>query len=507
MSRIFSGLFLIVLVIKVFDVFKNLVIASFLGVSENADIYSAMITIPDSLIVLLGLDTIKGVVNSEYSFYSPDKNREEMWKSFNNLLNILFWISLVVVSFILLFNNFIIGILLPGFEGIKKEKAVEISLFVFPILFFKVFIGYFHSVFNAVKSFYFPVTAPVIIGVVLLASVYFPFYKDDIIYNLAIGNLTGNILLFIIFTAGLIKLGGFIKFKRLEIDEVTKKVLKGSLSILLLVICNQLYLFSKNYFASYFGDGAISSLHYSGTVTSVITSLIFSTFFTVLISNLSTYLSEDKLSEAKNLFIRTLMTLMYVLTPLVIMFLICGEQILSLVFLRGNFDIEGIQMSLKPFYWDALSLLTFVMYIIPTALFLAKKNYTLLSKIGTVVYLSGILLNYISTKYLGYYAISMSTFFITGIYGCLLLFYSGKIFGNMNKYLKQFILILLSGLFSFLIIVNLLLPFFAKYDNPGILNNLFFLIINSTAIAILYFAFTALFKINYLREFLLSIRR
>ena len=164
-SRIFSKLFLIVLFIKVFDVFKNLVIASILGVSSNADIYTALISIPDSLIVILGLDTIRGVVNSEYAHFNTIGKKEEMWESFNNLFNILFLISIVVVSAIILFNNSIIGILLPGFEGLKKEKAVEISYIIFPILFLKVFIGYFHSVYNAVKNFYFPVIAPVVVGI------------------------------------------------------------------------------------------------------------------------------------------------------------------------------------------------------------------------------------------------------------------------------------------------------------------------------------------------------
>ncbi|MBK9334795.1 MAG: hypothetical protein IPM96_20950 [Ignavibacteria bacterium] len=134
-SRVFSRLFIIVIFIKIFDVFKNLVIASVLGVSSSADIYTALISIPDSLIVLIGLDTIKGVVNSEYASLQKEDEKNLIWNSFNNLFNILFYAGVIVVSVILIFNSAVIKILLPGFEGDKFLKAIEISYIIFPILF------------------------------------------------------------------------------------------------------------------------------------------------------------------------------------------------------------------------------------------------------------------------------------------------------------------------------------------------------------------------------------
>lgn len=506
-SKIFSKLFLIVLLIKVFDVFKNLVIASILGVSSNADIYTALISIPDSLIVILGLDTIRGVVNSEYAHFNTLGQKQQMWKSFNNLFNILFLIAIVVVSAIILFNNFLIGILLPGFEGIKKEKAIEISYIIFPILFLKVFTGYFHSVYNAVKSFYFPVVAPVVIGAALLISVLLPFYKDDVIFNLSFANLAGNIILFGLMTGGLIKLGADLRIHKIEMDQITRKVLKGSLSILMLVVCNQLFLFSKNYFASYFGEGAISSLHYSGTITSVIVSIIFATFFTVLISDLSSIFSNEHKIKARKLFLNTLSYLLFAIIPVVALFIAYGEEILSLVYLRGNFTREGIEMTLKPFMWDALSLLTFILYIIPTSLYLAKKEYMLITKIGSIVYLSGILMNYLLSGYFGYYAISMATFFTTGIYGVILLFYSRKIIGRFGEYSKRIMLMFLSGILTFAVLFILKSYFFNQIISFKFDNLLLIVLINSLVAILVYFVITFILKVNYVPELVKSLKK
>ncbi|MBV6479565.1 MAG: putative lipid II flippase MurJ [Ignavibacteria bacterium] len=505
--RIFSRLFVIVFIIKIFDIFKNLVIASALGVSNDADIYTAMITIPDSLIVLLGLDTIKGVVNSEYAHFSTIGQREQMWKSFNNLINILFWISVVVVSAIILFNDFLIGLLLPGFEGIKKEKAADISYIIFPILFLKVFIGYFNSVYNANKKYFLPVIAPAIVGILLLVSILFPYYKGAVIYNLSFGNLAGNFLLLIVMLAGLTRIGAYVRFQKIEFDEVTLKVLKGSAAILLLVICNQLFLFSKNYFASYFGDGAVAALHYSGSITSAVISLIFSVFFTVLISDLSTSFSSGKVKEAANLFLKTTYVLLFGIIPVVVFFIIFSKEILSVVYLRGSFDEAGILMTLKPFFWDALSLISFILYIIPTALYLAKKEYSLLTKIGSAVYISGILINYLLSSYFGFYAISMATFITTGVYGLLLFFYSGRIIGNEKSHYFTFLFLMLSGILLYGVLYILKIYLFGNHFQKGFESLLILIVINLIIAAGIYYFITSLFKVNFADELIRRMKK
>ncbi|HQY20891.1 MAG TPA: lipid II flippase MurJ [Ignavibacteria bacterium] len=509
-SRVFSRLFIIVILIKIFDVFKNLVIAAVLGVSSSADIYTALIMIPDSLIVLIGLDTIKGVVNSEYASLQKDQEKNLIWKSFNNLFNVLFLIGIVVVSIIIIFNSTVIKILLPGFEGEKLLRSIEISYIIFPILFLKIFTGYFHSVYNALKKFFLPVIVPVLTGIALLVSIVMPFYKDDVVYNLSFANLAGNFLMAGVMTYGLVKLGAEFrlrKFDFLKLDEVTKKVLKGSASILLLVICNQIYILSRNYFASFFGEGAVSSLHYSGTLTSVIFSLIFSVFFTVLISDLSTLFAFEKKIKAKNLFLNTFSVLLFMLIPVTVVFLTFGKDILSMVYLRGNFDQSGIDMTLKPFFWDALSLLTFVMYIVPTALFLAKKEYRLMTKIGSITYLSGILLNYLLSGYFGFYAISMATFITTGIYGLMLLYFSRKIIGRFTEHLKKFLLMFLSGGLTFLI-VNILKDYFLNdtLDNeiPALLMRV---VICSSLTLLIYLTISSVLKVNFTRQILKSFKK
>jgi putative peptidoglycan lipid II flippase len=497
--KVFSGLFTVVILIKVFDVFKNLVIASILGVSTNADIYTALVNIPESIVVVLGLDTIRGVVNSEYAHLYARGEMEKIWTSFKNLFSFLFWISLVIVIILVLLNEYVVDILLPGFTGEKNLKAAEVAYFIFPIFFFKVLIGYYHSVYNAVKRFFFPVVTPVIIGVFLLISVYLPYYRGDIIFNLSLANLAGNAVLLAMLITGLVKAGGWFKIGGISLDPLSKKVLKGCLSILLLVICNQLYLFSRNFFASFYGDGAISSLHYAGTLTSVIISLIFATFFTVLISSLSSIFSSDFKIKARRLFLNTLTGMIFAIIPVVIIFIVCNKELLSLVYLRGNFSAEGIEMTSRPFFWESLALFTFVLYNISTTLYLAKKEYALLTIIGSIVYISGIFFNYIFSSFFGYYGISMAGFVTTGIYGILLLYYSRKMIGRYYRYTREIGYLIISGIASFAAVWFIKESFFGATE-PGLFSLLKTVLITGAALTAVYLAFTTLLTVNYITK-------
>ena len=501
-SKLFSRLFLIVLAIKVFDVFKNLLIASVLGVTDNADIYNSLIIIPDSLIVLFGLDTIRGVVNSEFAHHHGKGRETELWNSFGNIFNLLFWIGISLVSIVMIFSPQVIGILLPGFTGQKKDLAVSISYIIFPILMLRVFTGYYHSVFNSVKKFYLPVTAPVIISLLLVISLFFPYFKNEVIYNLSFANLTGNLILLAVLTYGLFRLGAEFRIGKIHIDELTRTVIKGSSSILFLVVCNQIFLFSKNYFASFFGEGSISALHYSGTISSIVISLVFATFFTALISKLSSLFSDGKSDEALHLYMQTMKVLLFAVIPVVAFFLVYGKELLTLLYLRGQFDEEGLKMTMMPFYWDVLSLITFVLYIIPTAYFLALKDYKLLTKIGSAIYLGGTLLNYLLTDSLGFYGISVSNFFTTAAYGSLLLFFSLKSAAGCRNFLQKSLLILSGGTIVFALLHFLKSGFVDNLFPADTISLAIILALNAIIAALLYLIIMSIFKTNLASEFI-----
>lgn len=291
---------------------KNLIIASKIGVSNDADVFSALIFIPDSILVLVGIDSLRGVVNSEYSALYSKGNINEISESFNNLFKLIFFISLPLLTLIILFNDEVISVMLPGFTGMKKEIALSLSYFILPIFLFKAVGGLIQSLYNSTKSFFMPVILTSLISISMIVSIFLPYYKGNIIFNLAVSNLIGNMLVVSFMFLNFKKFNIRLQFKLPEFDAITKKIFKSCGSITILVLFNQIFLSSRNFFSSYYGEGAISSLTYSSAITAFITTLTFNSVFSVLLSNLSSYHSENNIEGMKVLFSKTIEIILFI---------------------------------------------------------------------------------------------------------------------------------------------------------------------------------------------------
>jgi putative peptidoglycan lipid II flippase len=435
------------------DVLKNLFVASKIGVSDLSDVYLSLIIIPDSLMVLIGFDTIKGVVNSEFSSLDIKKDINKIHDSFKTIFTYIFITSTVVVAIMLLFRVEIISNLLPGFDAEKRNLAVDLSLFVFPVFLCKALIALFHSHLNSLKKYYYPVIPQIMVTLCILFFVMMPYFKNIIIYNLGIGLLVGNLFYTFILFIPIVKEMKFnlINFK---INELSRKIFLSCISLLFFVVINQTYLFSRNFIVSYFPDGSLAALNYASSITTFISALSFSSIFGVLLSNLADNLSvnADKktIEESSKSFYNTMLSLFYIYIPIVISFVLFHNDILSLLYLRGKFDAEGIKLTSLPFIWESFALLPFVFYIVPTALFLATKQYKKLTIIGVSVYLLGIILNISFSYIFGYYGISISSFVTSLIYAIFLMKGSQVLLRKPHFFTKDFLLISLSGIITFL---------------------------------------------------------
>jgi putative peptidoglycan lipid II flippase len=493
----FSKILYIVLFIKVLDFIKSLILAANLGVSGQSDIFMALSVIPDGLIVLLGLDSIKGVLNSEYSRINASSIKKNILQSFYNLYHIIFIISLFFTIIILFFRAEIIEYFLPGFSDIKKSITITFAMFIFPTFLFKVLSGMIHSVFNSFQKFIFPIAINVITTLALVLAVLLPYIGNDILYNLSLAFLFSNILIFIISYFLFRKQIGVFSFKKIKIDSTTKNIFVSCFNLLLLLIFDQLFNFSKNFYASFFDSGSISALNYARSIPFIIITIIFTTFFSVLLTNLSASFERDKTVETRKMFIETINIVLFIFFPIILIFILNAENLLNIIYLRGNFDLMGIQMTLKPFYWESLSVFSFIMFMLPTALFLAKRKYKALNIIGSCIYCFGIFLSYILTQEFGFYGVSISHFFITLLYGIILILYSRKFFGKYLSNFKKSIIMLIAAT-STLISFYLLNSFIdLKIGHNSFFELIISLIINSLIILIFYFAFDRIYKINY----------
>ncbi len=502
--KTFSVLFFITILLKVFDVVKNLIIVSKLGVSDNADIYLSLISLPEGIIILLGFDTVRGVANSEYSSMDASTSKEQLKESFQNMFKILLVIAPILLLIVLLLRKDIIHYLLPGFSGEKLYLSYNLSIFILPILLFKIFSGFLVSVNNAMKRFYLPAIFSSVITFCIIASIYLDYFNNELIYNLSIATLIGNIIYTIILLIGSKSLFNNFSYRFLKIDPLTKKLLNACFAIIILVICNQLYLFSRNYFVSYFPDGAISSINYAGTLPGFYNMLVFSTIFSATLSHLSTLFYKHENNTAKDLFWNTLNRIVFVSVPIILILIAADTEIISILYLRGSFLESDVGKVAIPFVWESISILTVVLSLISTALFLAKKKYLELTIVGSVIYILGIIMNFLLSSTLGFYGVSISGLITTGLFSSILLLRANKFWISQRYYVFILFKLLVSGVITFILSYIILLIFENDIQN---LNISILLSIKVTIIVLLYVILTTILNVNYITELKLLFNR
>ncbi len=497
--KIFSTIVLFYILVKITDVSKNLIVASILGVSLEADVYLGILNIPDILLILIGFDSIKGVLNSEFSSLKANESLDALWLSFSKLFMIFSILGLVFLGIFVLVKTTIVEALLPGFSGTKQVLAVNAFLIITPVFFLKIIYSLSQAVSNAFHKYYVPIIAPAIINFAIVGSLFIHPIHNSLVYNLAYGITIGNFLVICVMMYFNMRLGAKFFTLNIKPDSITLKVLKGISIMVIMVIVNQLYFVSRNFYASFMADGSVSVLNYATMIPNLFSVSIFTVFFNVLLSETSTLIANYKLNEAKELFFNITFSIFYFILPIVATLLICRNNVLELIFLRGNFSRDNINLLLYPYFWEVLALIPYVIFISFVSLYLAAKKYALLSKIGVPIFIFGIFLNYFLSKWLGLYGISLSYFIISVIYAFLLFYFSKGIWGVTNNYIYQMIKMIMAGIIS-----GFLVFFFHNYFSINYTENLSFRILYTMLIFLiifgLYYLLTHYFNVNYYRK-------
>jgi len=482
--KVFSTIVVFYILVKITDVTKNLIVASILGVSVEADVYLGILNIPDILLILIGFDSIKGVLNSEFSSLKANENIKELWSSFSKLFMIFSILGLIFLTVFILLRTTIVEVLLPGFSGTKQLLAVNAFLIITPVFFFKIIYSLSQAVSNAFHKYYVPIVAPAIINFAIVGSLFVYPVQDSIVYNLAYGITVGNFLVICIMLYFNMRLGA--RFLTLDVkpDKITLKVLKGISVMVIMVIINQLYFVSRNFFASFMSDGSVSVLNYATMIPNLFSVSIFTVFFNVLLSETSTLLAGQKLNDAKDLFFNITFSIFYFIIPIAATLLICRNNVLELIFLRGNFSRDNIQLLFSPYNWEVLSLIPYVIFISFVSLYLAAKKYVLMSKIGVPIFIFGIFLNYVLSKFLGLYGISLSYFLSIFFYSFMLFYFSKSFLGGIIIQIQQILKMTASGIIAFLLV--LLIHNFIEWEFS-----------ENVVLSILYSAFVFLFVFSF----------
>lgn len=367
---------------------RGIFISHEFGVGMETDAYFAAFVIPMALLMIIPgaiqsvfIPALKGV-----RLLHEEEDRHLFEKVFTFVLAGGFLVTLA--GFIL--SEVFVSLLVPGFEGVKKELTVDILRWMTPSILFIGLIGVFSSVLHVHNQFFYPSMGTVVNSLIVILSIFLlvPFMGVE---GLALGTTLGFVGYAAIMLPSLWKKkyqfrlrGGWLSDMEMRgMGERVIPIFIGS------VISQMTILFERS-LASGLGDAKVASLALAYSVMQLPMAVFVGAFTVPLFPLLSDYAKQKKWSEMKQLLEKVISYLVLVLLPVMAGFIMLSEDVIRILYERGAFGNNDTMLTAWALMFYSTAILGLAMRDTLTRAYYALENTrtpVLIGVLGILLYL------------------------------------------------------------------------------------------------------------------------
>lgn len=377
---------------RIFGFVRELAIANYFGTSSIFDIFIIAMTIPE-LIVTISLTALPPALLPSLKKISNEHKVNE---------SNIFWLGLFIFSVLFIFISFLFyefreNILLwfdPDINAdqivIGKQLITVLSLYIF----FQGIAAYFRAWMYEKKHFIIPVSSNIVLNIAIL-TLMFLLYDKLGIESLVYGWLFGAILVFI--------LNGYFVFImvkpkiRIEFNLAWVKILVSSVIAVAAVECISLmYPLIDRYLAGQFlGPGQISALRYAGILVLLPIGVLVVSFNVAIFPWVSDFSMHSNSNKLKKLYKESFCLIFFLIGLIAAGFVLFSKEIVYIVFQRGAFNQNSLNLTSSPLMYYAIGLLFYSIYIFQMRFYYAKRAFLRLGIIRFIMLLIKLILSYI----------------------------------------------------------------------------------------------------------------
>ena len=383
---------------RLFGLFRDIATTSLLGASVFHDIFVVTLKIPNLFRRFFAEGAFNQAFIPIYSEYQSEKN-EYVTKDFINALAGNFLIVLFVFTLlVLLIAPIFILIFAPGFyiDDFKRDIATDTLRIMFPYLGLISLVAFAGGIQNTHGRFSLPASTPIIFNSCLIIAAIFIAPKYELpIYILAWG----------VVVAGLMQL--FIQFfplkqiDRLPVPKIdfhhpgTIKVFKLMIPAIIAGGILQINLLVDTIFASLLTTGSPTWLYVSDRLIQFPMGIFAIAIGTVLLPELSKLNSDQDKTKFIDRVKKGQRFVLFIGIPSFIGLAFCSVDLISTIFLRGEFGVGDVYQSSFSLIAFSFGLPFFMLMKVLTPTFFARKDTKTPMYIALISLMMNACLNYI----------------------------------------------------------------------------------------------------------------
>ena len=399
---------------RILGLIREMTKASFLGTSKFADAFGIAFMIPNLLRRLFAENSISVAFIPTFRGYLEDsatsgKDSDEFKKTkefLNSTITLISFCTTVVVILGIAFSPLIIPLFLDESDSVLTAEAVLLTRIMFPYLFVISLAAFFQGILNGVKIFSPSGFTPVLFNSIVIACTYIftPLLTKNVAdaeiraqmaaRAMSFGVLIGGCVQAIFQLPFVIKTGWFCHFTSLKKafkNPGTKKVIALVGPTVIGMAAYQLNDVISTALAGKAGTGIVSSLQYSLRLQELILGIFAVSIGTVILPDLSGLAKTQKWENFNRLLSQAIKIIALISIPVTFYSLVCGKEIISLVYKSKNFNDESVQLTLTAFRFHIAGLFFIAMNRVVAPAFYAQGN----TKSPTLAGILGLAINMI----------------------------------------------------------------------------------------------------------------
>jgi len=411
-------LMVITIVSKIVGFGREIVLSYVYGASAITDAYLISQTIPAVIFSFISAGIATGFIPL-YSRILNERGQIEANRYTNNLTNTLLLLSSVIVVFVLSFTQPIVKIFASGFSGETLELAIRFTRISVFGVYFTALLNIFAGFLRLHENYIIPALVGLPMNLVIIASLFISTKTN--IYVIAVGSVVATasqlLLLF-----PFVRKTGYRYQPILNLrDEYIKMMVYIALPVVAGQSVNQINVLVDRILASGIAVGGISALNYANRLNGFVQGLFVASISSVMYPMISKMAAENNIKGLKASISEAISVINLLVIPATIGAMIFSKEIVTLLFGRGAFTPEAIDMTANALFYYSIGMIAFGLRDILSRAFYALQDTKTPMINAAIAVVINIILNLALSRYLGIGGLALATSIAT-IVGTLLFF-------------------------------------------------------------------------------------
>ncbi|HSW39709.1 MAG TPA: murein biosynthesis integral membrane protein MurJ [Acidobacteriota bacterium] len=326
---------------------RDRVFAHYFGNTAAADAFRAAMKIPNLLQNLFGEGALSSSFIPVYAGLLASGDKEEARRVARAVGSLLVLLMAVLVLAGILATPFLIDLITPGFEGVKREQTIRMVRILFPGMGILVLSAWCLGILNSHRRFFLPYASPVVWNLAIIGALV-GFGGSMQSYRLAEmvawGAVAGSLLQFGVQLPAVLRLAGRMRPSFDAASSQVRTVFRNFIPGAAGRGVNQLSSWVDTIIASFLPTGAVAALAYTQTLYLLPVSLFGMSISNAELPEMASRTGSDQ-AIAEHLRLRlneAMRRISFFIIPSMVGFWALGDSIIALVYQTGKFTRDDV---------------------------------------------------------------------------------------------------------------------------------------------------------------------